>query len=87
MQSQQVSPETMARVRQPFLTYPFFEQVGNAMWKTCIAEDLTVETPFGVWMDIMTGTADGQKMFMEQKVRCRGDTNLLLRLGELFSNR
>lgn len=46
--------------------------------------DLVIETPFEVWMDIMTGKADGQQMFMEQKYRAEGDLSLLLRMSELF---
>jgi len=47
--------------------------------------DLTIETPFDVWMDIMTGKGDGQQMFMEQKYRVLGDLSLLMRLSQLFS--
>lgn len=44
-----------------------------------------VETvPFEVWMDIMSGKADGQQMFMEQKYQTLGDLNLLMRISELF---
>jgi len=46
--------------------------------------DLTIESPFEVWMDIMTGKADGQQMFMEQKYKVMGDLSLLLRLNQLF---
>jgi multimeric flavodoxin WrbA len=46
--------------------------------------DLTIEAPFEVWMDIMTGKADGQQMFMEQKYRVNGDLSLLLRLNQFF---
>lgn len=46
--------------------------------------DLTIQTPFEVWMDIMTGKAGGQQMFMEQKYRAEGDLSLLLRMNELF---
>lgn len=46
--------------------------------------DLTIETPFEVWMDIMTGKADGQQMFMEQKYKARGDLSLLLNMNKLF---
>jgi putative sterol carrier protein len=46
--------------------------------------DLTIETPFQVWMDVMTGEADGQQMFMEQKFRAEGDLSLLIRMKELF---
>ena len=45
---------------------------------------LTIEAPFHVWMDIMTGKADGQKMFMEQKYRVHGDLSLLMRMNQLF---
>jgi multimeric flavodoxin WrbA/putative sterol carrier protein len=48
------------------------------------APDLTIETPFEVWMDIMTGKADGQQMFMEQKYRVSGDLSLLMRMGQFF---
>jgi len=46
--------------------------------------DLTIETPFEVWMDIMTGKADGQQMFMEQKYRVNGDLSLLMRMNQIF---
>lgn len=46
--------------------------------------DLTIDAPFELWMDIMTGKADGQKMFMEQKYKVMGDLGLLLRFGQLF---
>lgn len=46
--------------------------------------DLTIETPFEVWMDIMAGKADGQQMFMEQKYRVNGDLSLLMRMNRLF---
>jgi predicted lipid carrier protein YhbT len=31
-------------------------------------------------MDIMTGKADGQEMFMERKYRVRGDLELMIQL-------
>ena len=46
--------------------------------------DLIIETPFDVWMDIMTGKADGQQMFMEQKYRVNGDLSLLMRMNQIF---
>ena len=49
--------------------------------------DLTIEAPFQVWMDIMTGEADGQQMFMEQKYRAEGDLSLLMRMKDLFGKR
>lgn len=45
---------------------------------------LTIEAPFDVWMDIMTGKADGQQMFMEQKYTVDGDFGLLMKMGESF---
>ena len=49
--------------------------------------DLTIESPFGVWMDIMTRKADGQQMFMEQKYKVSGDFSLLLRMNQLFGRK
>jgi multimeric flavodoxin WrbA len=46
--------------------------------------DLTIETPFEPWMDILTGKADGQKSFTEGKYNVKGDLMLLLRFGQLF---
>ncbi len=46
--------------------------------------DLVIETPFGVWMDILTGKADGQQMFMQQKYKTVGDLTLLIRMKDLF---
>ena len=46
--------------------------------------DLTIETPFEVWMDIMTGKADGQQTFMEQKYQVKGDLSLFMRMKQLF---
>ncbi len=45
---------------------------------------LTIETPFDVWMDIMTRKADGQQMFMQQKYKVAGDFSLLLRMNQIF---
>jgi multimeric flavodoxin WrbA len=47
--------------------------------------DLIIDAPFEVWMDIMTGKADGQKMFMEQRYRVKGDLSLLIGMGKLFA--
>jgi multimeric flavodoxin WrbA len=46
--------------------------------------ELTIETPFDVWMDIMTGKADGQQMFMAQKYKVKGDLSLLIRMNQIF---
>jgi putative sterol carrier protein len=37
-------------------------------------------------MDIITGTADGQQMFMDQKYRVEGDLSLLMQMDQLFGN-
>jgi multimeric flavodoxin WrbA/putative sterol carrier protein len=47
---------------------------------------LVIEAPFDLWMDILTGKADGQKMFMEGKYRTQGDLKLLMRMKELFGS-
>ncbi|MCU0579720.1 MAG: SCP2 sterol-binding domain-containing protein, partial [Desulfobacterota bacterium] len=46
--------------------------------------DLTIETPFEVWMDIMTGKADGQQLFMEQKYKANGNLSLLMGMNQFF---
>lgn len=47
---------------------------------TSATPDLTIETPFDVWMDIMTRKADGQQMFLDQKYRVTGDLTLMIAL-------
>ncbi len=42
--------------------------------------DLTIDTPFDIWMDIMTRKADGQKLFLEQKYKVQGDLALMMKL-------
>ena len=42
--------------------------------------DITIKTPFELWMDIMTGKADGQQMFMDQKYEVDGDLSLMIQL-------
>lgn len=152
-----VTPETRARIMQPVGDFESFAQVGNAMWKTCIAEgitpqemekkgivprpdsvetymlimkmafrpeeaadvnmtmqfvftgenpescffviangtcvthpgtldepDLTIEAPFDVWMDVITGKADGQQMFKEGTCRAGGDVSLIMQMNRLF---
>jgi len=46
--------------------------------------NMTINSPFELWMDIMAGKADGQQMFMDQKYTVDGDLNLLLRMNEFF---
>jgi putative sterol carrier protein len=42
--------------------------------------DLVIQTPFDLWMDIITRKADGQKMLMEQKYKITGDLGLMMAL-------
>lgn len=46
--------------------------------------DLTVETPFEIWMDILTGKADGAQMLMDGKYTVSGQTDLLLNMNQFF---
>jgi multimeric flavodoxin WrbA/putative sterol carrier protein len=46
--------------------------------------DLTIEAPFELWLDIMTGKADGQQMFMEGKYSTEGNLDLLINFNRLF---
>ena len=39
--------------------------------------DLMIKAPFEVWMDILTGKADGAEMFMEGKYEAEGNTEFL----------
>jgi multimeric flavodoxin WrbA/putative sterol carrier protein len=49
--------------------------------------DLIVESPFDLWMDIVTGKADGQQMLMQQRYKTSGDLSLLLRMKDMFGRR
>jgi len=42
--------------------------------------DITIDTDFDLWMDIITGKADGQKLFMEQKYKVQGDLGMMTKL-------
>jgi multimeric flavodoxin WrbA len=42
--------------------------------------EISIESPFELWMDIMTGKADGQQMFLDQKYKVDGDLSLMLQL-------
>ncbi len=46
--------------------------------------DLTVNSSFEVWMDILTQKAEGAEMMMQGKYTVEGDTDLLLNMGRLF---
>ena len=52
----------------------------DAKQGTCEKPDLTIDTPFNLWMDIISRKADGQKMFLEQKYKMQGDLTLMMRL-------
>jgi len=38
--------------------------------------EISIESPFELWMDIMTGKVDGQQMFMDQKYKVEGDLTM-----------
>jgi hypothetical protein len=44
------------------------------------APEIRIRTPFALWMDIMTGKADGPQMFLEQKYKVEGDLELMIKL-------
>lgn len=46
--------------------------------------DVTIRSPFDVWMDILTRKADGQQMLMEQKYQVEGDMMMLIKMAEVF---
>jgi len=46
--------------------------------------DVTVKTPFDLWLDIMSGKTDGAQAMMEGKVSAEGDLNLLVNMGRFF---
>ena len=46
--------------------------------------DLTITSPFEVWMDIMTGKTDGAQMIMEGKYTAEGNMDLLLNISKMF---
>jgi putative sterol carrier protein len=48
--------------------------------------DLTILSPFEVWMDILTGKADARRKLMEEEYRAEGDLSLLMRMGEMFGD-
>jgi len=150
VRSMEISPDTMARIRQPLADPEILTILGNLTFKACIAENVTlkeffdkgmtprpdslkpfmaysvlrmngdaagrkkvilqfrfsgevedscyftlergsikatagtshtynisIETPFELWMDIMTGKAEGREMFMQHKYRVEGDLSLL----------
>jgi multimeric flavodoxin WrbA len=53
---------------------------------TCEKPDITIDTPFNLWMDIITRKADGSQMFMEQKYKVHGDLALMMQLFQRENN-
>ena len=49
--------------------------------------DLIIESPFELWLDIMTGKKDGQESFLDNQYRVQGDFSLLMRLSQLFGKK
>ena len=58
----------------------------KAQQGTANQPSLTVNSPFDMWMDILTGKADGQQMFLDQKYTVEGDLSLLMQMDQLFGN-
>ena len=50
------------------------------------AADITIDTPFETWMDILTGKADGQQLFVDQKYSVSGDIELMIKLFQKRSS-
>lgn len=46
--------------------------------------DVTIISPFELWMDILTQKADGQQMFMDQKYQVEGNLELLMTMNQTF---
>jgi len=46
--------------------------------------DLIIDTPFKVWVDILTDKAEAQQMLTEKKYRAEGDLSLLTRMEKLL---
>ena len=153
VRSMKISPDTMARIRQPLTDPAILAILGNLTLKTCIAENMTLNeffekgktprpdsleafmaysmlpfkgnvaggkkvilqfrfsgevedscyftfkggsikatagtsdkydiaigTPFELWMDIITGKAEGREMFMQHKYQVEGDLSLMRKI-------
>ena len=48
--------------------------------------DIAIDTPFELWMDIMTGKAEGREMFLQRKYRVEGDLSLMRELFQKKEN-
>ena len=60
----------------------------NIVAKTGAKEnpDISVNTPFEVWVDIMTGKIDGSQAFLEQKYIVDGELELMIKLFQKENN-
>ena len=56
----------------------------SAIHGSAKSPELTIDSPFDVWMDIMTGKSDGQQTFMSQGYTVTGDLSLLMRMNQIF---
>lgn len=86
-----LNPEAAGKKKR-ILQFKFSGQVEGACYFTIENEtitptigssdtyDIAIESPFELWMDILTGKADGREMFMKQKYRIEGDLELMLQL-------
>jgi putative sterol carrier protein len=159
VRSMQISPDTMARIKQPLADPEILTIMGNLTSKTCLAENLTlkeffekgmtprpdsleafmayamlpfegnavggkkvilqfrfsgevedscyftfergaikatagisdacdiaIDTPFELWMDIITGKAEGREMFLQNKYRVEGDLSLMREIFQRKEN-
>lgn len=48
--------------------------------------DIAIDTPFELWMDIMTGKAEGREMFLQRKYQVEGDLSLMRELFQKKEN-
>ena len=58
--------------------------IASASLGIAATPNVTIKTPFGIWMDIVTKKADGQQMFMEKKYDVEGDVTFLMKMRDVF---
>ncbi|MBN2284604.1 MAG: NAD(P)H-dependent oxidoreductase [Deltaproteobacteria bacterium] len=46
--------------------------------------DITITSPFPVWMDIIAGKLDGTQAFMDKQYTVEGDASILMKMNDLF---
>ena len=59
----------------------------SAQMGTATNPDLIIDSPFEVWMDVITGKADGEQMFTQRICSASGDVSLLLRMKDWFGDK